>query len=134
MHAVFHKVGQACGGIRHGDAACGVRGVREHVGFSQQQRETRAQCFNCEVRLGDRRSAACVHQRARIRGLVVVDGAGQRHQDGGPSGDREFGDGGCAGAGNDQVRCGKSLGDVGEECRVLGDAASFGERGCLGGR
>ena len=61
--------------------------------------------------------------------LVVVDRAGQRHQERGAADDGEFGDGAGAGAGDHEMRGGEPVGDVGEERRQLGGDAERGVGG-----
>ena len=52
--------------------------------------------------------------------LVVVQCAGERHQDGGTADGHQFGHRAGAGAGNHQMGFGHAPGQVGEECLQLG--------------
>ena len=104
-HEVLDEIGEPCGGIRRGRCCARRRArVAEHVRRSQQRGEPVAQCVGGEVPLRDHRCAARLGQRARIGRLMIVDRTRQRHQDGRPAGDRQFGDGGGAGARDHQVR------------------------------
>ena len=71
-------------------------------------------------RLRHHRCAACLGQGARIGRLVIVDRTRQRHQDRRASGNRQFRNGGGAGARDHKVRGGKPCGHVGEERSEIG--------------
>ena len=86
------QVGEARGGIRVGDAAGCLRGVRQHVGVAQQQRELFRQRCRREIALRDGGRAAGGNQGARIGALVVVDRVRQRNEQRRAAGHRELGD------------------------------------------
>ena len=104
--ACFDEIGQARRGIGTRAMLRAARGgVVEHRPASASKAPSRlAQCVGVKSRCGDHRGAAGLGQRARIGRLMVVDRARQRHQDRRPAGDREFGDGGGAGARDHQMR------------------------------
>ena len=92
-----------------------ARGVGRACPAQPAARRAVAQCVGRKVPLRDHRCAARLGQRARIRRLMIVDRTGQRHQNGRPAGDRQFGHRGGAGARDHQMRRRKLLGHVREE-------------------
>ena len=89
---------------------------RQHVRRRPAARRSRSRnASGVKIALRDHRGAARLGQRARIGRLVIVDRARQRHQDRRPAGDRQFGNGGGAGARDHQMRRRQRLGHVGKE-------------------
>ena len=78
------------------------------------------------LRLRDHPRAAGLGHFAGVGGLVVVGRARQRHQDRRPAGRGQLGDGRGAGAGDDEMRPGEPLGQVGQ---IGGEIGRDAERG-----
>ena len=72
-----------------------------------------------ELLLLDHASAACPDHLARIGGLMIVRRRSKGNQDRWPAGHGQLRDGRCPGAGDDQMRPGEPLRDIGHVGRQI---------------
>jgi len=69
----------------------------------RQRRNLGGQPFRCEIGLVEADRAARIHQHAGVGALVLVERMRQRDEDAGPADRRKLGDGGGAGARDDEM-------------------------------
>ena len=88
--------------------------------LSNSSRIGSASRFPLNSELLIRTAAFSIHHRPRVLRLVIIGRKGKRNQNRGAAGGFDFGDGRCAGAGNDQIRRGVLLVEIVEEGPHIG--------------
>ena len=117
----FDQVDDFLHGVRLRHAPRVGRHRLQFGGPVQQSKNFLRQTFRGELGLGDEPRRACLFHFLGVAQLVAVRGCAEGDEDGGASGGGDLGGGNGAGAANDQIGLGESLGhvpDEGENLRV----------------
>ena len=112
---LFGQIGEALGGIRLAMAECSGRRLSQHALLRAQACQKCGKALRLQAGLWMDPAGACRCETLGIAQLVVVQRMRQRHHDGRPADDAQFGDGGCAGAADHQMRRRDPGGHVHEE-------------------
>ena len=110
-----HGLGEPLGGIRDAGALGRGGGPGQAVGIVEEPADRGGEALGGELRLRHHEGRADCGENPRVRRLVLVEGAGQRHQDRGSPDHREFRDRRCARPGDDEMGVGHAARHVLEE-------------------